>query len=120
MIGIEIELEVRPSRRAELLQALESLGKLAEGPGYPTCLSHGLFEDVEHHNRFLWTERWADLAEVDQRMASQRFRTLLGAIRVLCDESRIDVVTSGEARPRGVELPPRRSSARGDGPSPLP
>ena len=93
MVGIEIHMEVRPSRRTELLQAMESLAPPKSG----ACISHGLFEAVDHHNRFLWRERWTDRGMLEIRVASESFRTLLGAIRVLSDWSRMEVLTQDEA-----------------------
>ena len=94
MIGIEIEMEVRPRKRSEFLQALESLVPSGEGAG--ACVSCAVYENVDHHNRFLWVERWPDREQLQQRLSSDPFRALMGAVRVLADDSRMEVVLASD------------------------
>jgi len=67
--------------RRELLQTLGDLrDRLAAGEADCEC---DFFEDLSEPNRFLWTEWWALREMADEAMESTRFRTLLGAIKVL-------------------------------------
>lgn len=90
MIGIEIRIDARPRKRAELLQALESLAPTLSSN--PECASHEMYEDVDRQNRFLWVERWEDRAALEARMRSDPFKALLGAVHVLSDGSVLEVV----------------------------
>ncbi len=101
MLGIEIRMEARPRKRAELLQALGSLAPPKAGPD--RCTSHEVFEDLDRHDRFLWVERWPDAATLAARMESDAFRALMGAVKVLSEFSVMDVIEmprSGPSRPR--------------------
>jgi len=90
LVGIEIRSEVRPEKREEFLQALESLRPPADGEG--GCLSQGLYEARGRPNQFLWVEHWPDQAQVQLRLRSERFRALIGAVRVLGTVDGIQVV----------------------------
>jgi quinol monooxygenase YgiN len=82
VVGLEIRIDIAPGKRAEFLQAADSL--IQEHPARDErCLEWGIFEQHGIPNQFLWHEEWADRASLDDRMASGDFRTLLGALRVL-------------------------------------
>ena len=79
--GIEVTVRTRQTHRRELLQTLEDLrDRFAAGEADCVC---DFFEDLSEPNRFMWTEWWTRPEKVDQAMESRRFRTLLGAIKVL-------------------------------------
>jgi len=79
--GIEVVLRTSDHHRRELLQTFEELR--ASGADDASPLACDLYEDVTEANRFLWTEWWRLADEAEESMASARFRTLLGAIKVL-------------------------------------
>ena len=81
MVGIEISVEVRPNKRDEFLQAIETLRPLGEEGKH--CDSQEIYEDHGQRNRFLWVERWQNNTLLETRLGSDRFRALLGAVRVL-------------------------------------
>ena len=81
MIGLEISIHVLPSKRRELLQVMEAFS--AEGRQAKGCLSVVAWEEHGAPNHFLWLERWEKDSLVEQRISSEAFRALLGAIRVL-------------------------------------
>lgn len=77
--GIEIVVRTSQANRRELLQTLEEFrGRLGGDP----CRCD-IFESMTDANLYLWAEWWPDPDQVTQAKASARFRTLLGAIRVL-------------------------------------
>jgi len=79
--GIEVTVRARQTHRRELLQTLEDLrDRFAAGEADCVC---DFFEDLSEPNHFMWTEWWTRPEKVDQAMESRRFRTLLGAIKVL-------------------------------------
>jgi len=80
-VGIQITVDVRPESREEFLQAMETL---RSGDTLPNeCVSSGLFEDRKHRNRFLFIEQWSNATRLDERLRSDRFHAMLGAVTVL-------------------------------------
>jgi quinol monooxygenase YgiN len=80
VIGIEILIRVAESKRVEFRQLCLSLSSLARPTG---CVVQSAFEEASDSGHFLWMERWADEAALNQHLDSERHHTLLGAIRVL-------------------------------------
>jgi quinol monooxygenase YgiN len=79
--GIEVAMTTSQAHRRELIQALEGLRNQAiSDESECTC---DVFEDLAAPNRFLWTEWWRTTREADRAQASDRFRALLGAVRLL-------------------------------------
>ena len=94
MVGIEISIEVRPDKRAEFLQAVETLRPLGEEGKH--CHSQEIYEDHEQRNRFLWVERWQNDDLLETRLCSDRFRALLGAVKVLGTVGNMQLVVASE------------------------
>lgn len=92
MVGIEIQIEVKPEKRPEFLQAVESLQRTVGSEA--ACESQHVYEERGHPNQFLWVERWTDTEEIRARLRSAKFRSLMGAIRVLGMASELSVVES--------------------------
>ena len=92
MVGIEISVEVKPEKRDEFLQAVDTLRPLGEEG--KQCESQEIFEDHGQRNRFLWVERWQDNEMLQARLRSDRFRALLGAVKVLGTVEDLQVVVS--------------------------
>ena len=90
MVGVEILLEVRPEKRGEFLQAIGMLEPSCHADA--ACLSHGVFQAFGEDNRFLWVEHWADRSALQSRLRSERFRALMGAVRVLSSDERVNLI----------------------------
>jgi quinol monooxygenase YgiN len=82
MQSLEIRIDVPPEKRREFLIAVESLIERAP-PATAGCRGCRFFERHGSPHDFLWQEDWEERAQLEQRMASGDFRTLLGALRVL-------------------------------------
>ena len=67
-----------------------------------------MFEDLNQHNRFVWTEWWPDAAYVQASIDSDGFRALIAAARVL---GRLESVRLLDIREADA---PERSRAHGD------
>lgn len=80
-VGIQITVDVRPESREEFLQAMETLRPADTLPSDESF--SGLFEDRKHRNRFLLIEQWSDPHQLDQRLQSDRFHAVIGAVTVL-------------------------------------
>ena len=81
MLGIEIRVEVRPDKRDEFLQAIETLQTMNKGD-QETCVSQNIYQERGHNTRFLWVERWVERSRLEDRLRSESFHALLGAVRV--------------------------------------
>ncbi len=79
--GIEVAMRTAQNHRRELTQTLEGL-KDRVNATQPECDCE-VFEDLAVPNRFLWSEWWPGQEESEAAEASDRFRALLGAIKVL-------------------------------------
>jgi quinol monooxygenase YgiN len=87
MFGFEIQIQLLKGKRKEFLQAFEFLvDKTSE------CIGRDLYEDANKDNRFLWAERWTDLKGIEDHMRSDRFKSLLGAIDVLGELEKLQIV----------------------------
>jgi len=79
--GIEVAMSTSQGHRRELIQTLEGLkDRISESE--PDCACE-VFEDLAVANRFLWSEWWPSSQECRDAETSDRFRALLGAIKVL-------------------------------------
>jgi hypothetical protein len=96
---IEIELRAQPARRRELMQTLEEMQALL-GDDHTALCCH-LYEHATDRDRLLWVEAWPVSEATDEITGSTRFRTLLGAIKVL---GRLDELRTVEHR---AKLPER-------------
>ena len=100
--GIELVVRTSQANRRELLQTLD---EFRDRLGGETCRCN-IFESMTDANLFLWTEWWPDPAGVEQAKVSARFRTLLGAIRVLGTlESKRDLEGSAGEQPNDTRIP---------------
>ena len=81
MVGLEIQVRVAKEKRQEFLQTCDFLSQAKDRIG--ACVGQTLFEEVGELNRFLYVEQWTDSDPLESYLASDRFRTLLGAIEVL-------------------------------------
>ncbi len=81
MVGLEIQVRVAKEKRQEFLQTSEFLAQAKDRKD--ACVGQTLFEEVGELNRFLYVEQWTDSDVLESYLASDRFRTLLGAIEVL-------------------------------------
>lgn len=93
------------THRRELILTLEGLKNrvIAREPG---CACE-IFEDLAVPNRFLWSEWWASKEECERAKTSERFRALLGAVKVLGSLESVRHVTRarGDVRHPGLPVP---------------
>ena len=83
--------------RRELIQTLEGL-KVRISESEPDCGCE-VFEDLAVANRFLWSEWWPSSQECRAAQTSERFRALLGAIKVLGTLESVQVVELQDSTP---------------------
>ena len=72
-----IKMKVRPEKRKELTQTLQSiLERVRMESG---CLQAGFYQDAENKDDFLMVEKWATREDSDKHMRSDIFTVLIGA-----------------------------------------
>ena len=73
--GIQIAVWSSPANRREMLQTLDEL-RCKTSSHDPDCRCE-VFEDLNEHNRFLWTAWWPVEAGAQESIDSDGFRALV-------------------------------------------
>jgi len=81
VIGIIIRAEVEPDQRRELMQMCKSW--IASNQLPAACLERRVYEDATKPTNLLLIEQWLDTGAMNSYLSSERFRALIGAIKVL-------------------------------------
>jgi quinol monooxygenase YgiN len=81
VIGIIIRAQVEPEQRRELMQTCRSWLSANQLP--PACLERRVYEDAISPTHLMLVEEWLDAATMNSYLSSERFRALVGAIKVL-------------------------------------
>ena len=106
MIISTLRILTAPKSRAEVVRALTAqLGPTRVQPGCHRC---DLYQDIENRETITLVEEWESQAELDLRLASEDYRSVLAAIEMAQEQPVIhfDTVT----RRTGLEIV---ASARG-------
>jgi quinol monooxygenase YgiN len=77
MVIIFVRLKVRPEKRKELSQTLDSIVEQVRKES--GCLHSGFYQDVESEYDFLVVEEWATQKDSDDHLRSDIFTVLMGA-----------------------------------------
>jgi quinol monooxygenase YgiN len=81
VIGIVIRAQVEPDQRRELMQMCKSW--LASDQLPAACLERRVYEDAISPTHLLLVEEWLDTAAMNSYLNTERFRALIGAVKVL-------------------------------------
>ena len=81
MIGILIRAQVEPDQRRELMQMCKTWLGASHLPA--ACLERRVYEDAVAPTHLLLVEEWLDKAAMHSYLSSERFRALIGGIKVL-------------------------------------
>jgi quinol monooxygenase YgiN len=90
MTAIITKARVKPEHRHELLQMFKDTSQTDQLPA--ACLERRLYEEAIAPTNLLLVEEWSDSAAMHRYMASERFRALIGAVKVLGEL--VDIRTS--------------------------
>ena len=90
VLALEITFRISTAHRVEFLQTLEGL--LSEDDVAAKNAAVTCFEQVGEDNTFLWREFWDSQDELEDRLHASAIQTLMGAIGVLGDLERIEVL----------------------------
>jgi quinol monooxygenase YgiN len=81
MTSIVIRARVDPEHRHELMQMFKQTSQLSQLPGAE--IERRLYEEAIAPTNLLLIEEWSDAAAMNSYMSSERFRALIGAVKVL-------------------------------------
>jgi quinol monooxygenase YgiN len=82
VIGILIRAQVEPDQRRELMQMCK--GWLAPNRLQAGCLERHVYEDTISPTHLLLVEEWSDDQDaMHSYLSSERFRAMIGAVKVL-------------------------------------
>lgn len=96
-IALEIAFSISSSKRLEFLQTLDSL--LSDTAPAAGLSSIGCFEEIGEQGHFLWRECWRSEADLENRLQTDVIKTLMGAIGVLGELERVEVLAlTGRAK----------------------
>lgn len=85
MSTMTIVVKVSPEKREEFLQAMHSLNNDQEKQqGLKKC---ALYQQIDGQTGFSLIYEWETRQDHEQYLGSEKFRVLLGALKVLCKES---------------------------------
>jgi len=87
MFELAVQAKVHRYRQEEFLQTLRSLQSDEEGNMGSTDLA--LFKDGINQATYRLRTRWETEEELEKYLSGDRFKILIGALQVLCDESAV-------------------------------
>ena len=90
MTGILIRARVELDQRRELMQMCKSWLLADQLPA--ACLERRVYEDATAPTNLMLVEEWLDRSAMNAYLSSERFRALIGAVKILGEL--VDVRTS--------------------------
>jgi quinol monooxygenase YgiN len=81
MILLKIAVEIKPQKRTEFLQAMQSL--ILAAPPEPGCLERVVYQRIDDENAYCCLQVWESQEKMAAHLSTDRFKALLGAIQVL-------------------------------------
>ena len=94
MIIFSLSVVVPKSRRGDLLHTVGAL--LGPTRVVPGCTGCRLYTDYENLNAFTLVEEWTSRAALDRHLASDAYKTLVGAIELSAEPPRVQFDTVAE------------------------
>ena len=107
MVSLTIIAKVRPEKQEEFLQAMRFLnGDPEKNEG---LRKSPLYQEVDDRSGFSLTYEWETQAGLERYLGTERFKVMLGALKVLCEKSEIMYREVSEKMPdfaRGKRVEP--------------
>jgi quinol monooxygenase YgiN len=85
MYVLAVKIKVNPHNQQEFFQVLRSLQGEETGENDGTHLK--LLEDGEDRTRYSLIDKWEKEEDLANYLRGEKFKVLLGALQVLCEES---------------------------------
>ena len=87
MIIMTVLVKVKPEKREEFLQAIRSLH--TEREREKGLNKSTLYQEMDDPAEFRFIEEWNNQEDLEAYLSEEKFRVLLGALKVLCVKSEI-------------------------------
>lgn len=81
MVLLKIAVEIKPQKRTEFLQAMQSL--ILAAPRELGCLERFVYQRIDDENAYCCLEVWESQEKMVAHLNTDRFKALLGAVQVL-------------------------------------
>jgi quinol monooxygenase YgiN len=85
MITMTVAVKVKPEKREEFLQAMRSLN--GGGEKQPGLRESTLYQEIDDQTGFSLIYEWETQKDLDRYLGAEKFRVLLGALKVLAEKS---------------------------------
>jgi quinol monooxygenase YgiN len=96
MVFLFFKMTVRPEKRKELSQTLQSIVEQVRKEN--GCLKSGLFGNSENEHEFLMLEEWESREALDNHLESDIFTVLVGAVGLMERTPEVSVHTVSHSR----------------------
>ena len=87
MLMMTVAVKVKPEKREEFMQAMNSL--LSAGEKQQGLRTSRLYRTIDDQNGFRLICEWETKRDLDRYLGAEKFRVLLGALKVLCEKSEV-------------------------------
>lgn len=87
MVTMTVVVKVRLEKQEEFLQAIRSLSNDQEI--HEVLRKFTLYRDTDDHTGFSLIYEWETQEDCERYLGAEKFRVLLGALKVLCEKSEI-------------------------------
>ena len=81
MVLLKILVAIKPQKRTEFLQAMQSL--VLAAPPEPGCIERVVYQRIDDENAYCCLEVWESEEKMAVHLCTDRFKALLGAVQVL-------------------------------------
>lgn len=81
MVLLKIAVAIKPQKRTEFLQAMQSL--LLSAPPEPGCLERAVYQRIDDENAYCCLQVWESQEKMAAHLSTDRFKALLGAVQIL-------------------------------------
>ena len=97
MIPMKVVVKVRPEKKEEFLQAMRSLN--GDGEKHEGLKRFTLSQEIDDQTGFSLIYEWETQKDLKRYLRCEKFKVLLGALRVLCEKSEISYSGLSEKLP---------------------
>lgn len=81
MVLLKIVVVIKPQKRTEFLQAMQSL--ILAAPPESGCIERAVYQRIDDENAYCCLQVWESQEKMAAHIGTDRFKALLGAVQVL-------------------------------------
>lgn len=87
MTILKLTVLIKPQKRTEFLQAMQSL--ILAAPPELGCLERAVYQRIDDENAYCCVQIWESQEKMAAHVNTDRFKALLGAIQVLGEKNEL-------------------------------